>query len=220
MKGRRIRGLRGFGAKKEEAIGRGIRRYRERSNRMTRPQADAVLGSIAALFPDGQYAVAGSYRRGASTVGKIDIVTTTDRASLMDHLSAAADADDGGGLTLHRRCPGERQVHRPGPVRHRTPLRHRFRGVFSQARRCGARTGVPAGARRPRRLCERPPAGIRERRGGLRVPRHGNRPTGVARGPGRGRTRPQPRPPRPRRTSRPAGRPPCAHDRKRWPPVA
>ena len=92
VKGRRIRGLRGFGAKKEEAIGRGIRRYRERSNRMTRPQADAVLGSIAALFPDGQYAVAGSYRRGASTVGKIDIVTTTDRASLMDHLSAAADA--------------------------------------------------------------------------------------------------------------------------------
>lgn len=93
VKGRRIRGLRGFGAKKEEAIGRGIRRYRERSNRMTRPQADAVLGSVAALFPDGQYAVAGSYRRGASTVGKIDIVTTADRAALMARLQDAPGED-------------------------------------------------------------------------------------------------------------------------------
>ena len=93
VKGRRIRGLRGFGAKKEEAIGRGIRRYRERPDRMTRPQADAVLGSVAALFPDGQYAVAGSYRRGASTVGKIDIITTADRAALMDHLLAGPGED-------------------------------------------------------------------------------------------------------------------------------
>lgn len=95
VKGRRIRSLPGFGAKKEEAIGRGIRRYRERPDWMIRPEADAVLGSVAALFPDGQYAVAGSYRRGASTLRRIDIVTTADLAAFVDRLSTAGGAVTG-----------------------------------------------------------------------------------------------------------------------------
>lgn len=92
VKGRRIRALPGFGAKKEEAIGKGIKQFRRRSDRMTRPKADAVLASAAALFPDGQYTVAGSYRRGASTVGRIGIVTTEDRTAFMHRLQTAADA--------------------------------------------------------------------------------------------------------------------------------
>jgi DNA polymerase (family 10) len=92
LKGHRLRALQGFGAKKEEAIGRGIRQFRQRSDRLTRPQADAVIGSVAAFFPDGQYTVAGSYRRGASTIGRIDLVTTADRDALMHHLQAAGDA--------------------------------------------------------------------------------------------------------------------------------
>lgn len=78
-KGRRLRTIPGFGAKKEEAIAEGIRQFRERPDRMTRPQAGAVIARLAALFPDGQYTVAGSYRRGAVTVGKVRVVTTADR---------------------------------------------------------------------------------------------------------------------------------------------
>ncbi len=89
VKGHRIRALRGFGAKKEEAIKRGIRQFRQRSDRMTRPHADAVLDSVTALFPDGQYAVAGSYRRGAATVGRIELVATGDRNALVHRLRAA-----------------------------------------------------------------------------------------------------------------------------------
>ena len=186
VKGRRIRGLRGFGAKKEEAIGRGIRRYRERSNRMTRPQADAVLGSIAALFPDGQYAVAGSYRRGASTVGKIDIVTTTDRASLMDHLSAAADAvagENDGAVSLS--IGGARvNVRFTDPDRYGTELLCATGSGAFLARL--AAVALEQGYRlEPGGLVDskRPPAGIRAKRRSS-VPRHGNRPAGVARGPG------------------------------------
>ena len=78
VKSNRIRRLPGFGAKREEAIRQGIDRFRRRSDRMTRPQADAVLDSVAALFPDGNYVVAGSYRRGASTVGRVVVVATGD----------------------------------------------------------------------------------------------------------------------------------------------
>jgi len=91
VKGRRLRALKGFGPKKEAAIERGIRQFRRRSDGMTRPQADAVLAGVAALFPDGQYAVAGSYRRGASTVDGLAIVAAGDRAALVRRLFAVAD---------------------------------------------------------------------------------------------------------------------------------
>uniref|UniRef100_UPI000B21DF30 helix-hairpin-helix domain-containing protein n=1 Tax=Methanoculleus chikugoensis TaxID=118126 RepID=UPI000B21DF30 len=58
--GHRLRALSGFGAKKEEAIRRGIEQFRKRSNRMTRPQADAVLAAL----PDGRYMVAGELPAG------------------------------------------------------------------------------------------------------------------------------------------------------------
>ncbi|MDV4344091.1 DNA polymerase/3'-5' exonuclease PolX [Methanoculleus sp. YWC-01] len=89
VKGHRIRALPGFGAKKERAISRGIRQFRQRSDRMTRPQADGVLASVAALFMDGEYVAAGSYRRGSSTIGRLEIVAAEDRDALADHLSSA-----------------------------------------------------------------------------------------------------------------------------------
>jgi DNA polymerase (family 10) len=89
VKGHRIRALPGFGAKKETAISRGIRQFRQRSDRMTRPQADGVLASVAALFMDGECVAAGSYRRGSSTIGRLEIVAAGDRDALADHLSSA-----------------------------------------------------------------------------------------------------------------------------------
>ncbi|NMA09619.1 MAG: PHP domain-containing protein [Methanomicrobiales archaeon] len=80
VKGRRLRALSGFGAKKEATIRRGIEQFRRRSNRMTRPQADAVLAAL----PDGQYTVAGSYRRGSSTVGRLTVVALNGRAGTLE----------------------------------------------------------------------------------------------------------------------------------------
>ena len=94
VRGRRLRALRGFGPKREEAIERGIRQFRRRSNRITRPQADAVLAGVAALLCDGRYAVAGSYRRGASTVDGLAIVATGDRAAFARRV-AAGESEDG-----------------------------------------------------------------------------------------------------------------------------
>ncbi|MCK9319095.1 helix-hairpin-helix domain-containing protein [Methanoculleus sp.] len=106
VKSHRVRALPGFGAKKEEAIQRGIREFRRRPDRMTRPQADAVLESAKALFPDGRYTVAGSYRRGASTVGGIVVVATGDANAVMRRPGATGSAGvvslplDGAGLKI------------------------------------------------------------------------------------------------------------------------
>ncbi|MDD3071511.1 MAG: helix-hairpin-helix domain-containing protein [Methanoculleus horonobensis] len=91
VKGRRLRNLPGFGSKKEETIARGIRQYRSRPDRMTRPAAEAVLARIKAILPAGQCAVAGSYRRGAATVGRVAVVTTADRAAFADSVAAAGE---------------------------------------------------------------------------------------------------------------------------------
>ena len=79
VRGRRLRTLPGFGARKEEAIRRGIEQFRRMPDRMTRPQADAVLAEVAVVLPGDRYTVAGSYRRGVSTIGRLAIVVTGDR---------------------------------------------------------------------------------------------------------------------------------------------
>ncbi|BBL68867.1 helix-hairpin-helix domain-containing protein [Methanoculleus chikugoensis] len=89
VKGHRLRALSGFGAKKEEAIRRGIEQFRKRSNRMTRPQADAVLAAL----PDGRYMVAGSYRRGSSTVGRLAIVVAGNGSAAGDRIPTDAVVD-------------------------------------------------------------------------------------------------------------------------------
>ena len=74
VRGRRLREIRGFGAKREKAIGRAIRRYREREDVMSRPEADALLKEVAAHLPGVGWVVAGDYRRGAATIDEVDVV--------------------------------------------------------------------------------------------------------------------------------------------------
>ena len=75
-KGRRIRSLKGFGEKKEQGFLKSIALYRAAGGRMNRMEAEAVVNKLAGSLTSGTWIVAGSYRRGKSTIGDIDIVTT------------------------------------------------------------------------------------------------------------------------------------------------
>jgi DNA polymerase (family 10) len=74
-KGHRIRAIKGFGEKKEEGFLKSISIYREQSGRMNRLEADAVAGKIRPILDPGTFEFAGSYRRGKSSIGDIDVVT-------------------------------------------------------------------------------------------------------------------------------------------------
>jgi len=66
--------------------------YRDQSGRMNREEADAVAGKIRPVLEPGTYEFAGSYRRGKSSVGDIDVVTTESPDRLNPRLRAIADA--------------------------------------------------------------------------------------------------------------------------------
>ncbi|WP_440949435.1 DNA polymerase/3'-5' exonuclease PolX [Methanosphaerula subterraneus] len=87
----RVSTLKGFGAKKEEELLKAIARHRRSTGRMTRVQAEAVLAGVAALLTDGTYTVAGSFRRGRSTIGDLDIVSTEAPAVVNPRLVVRAD---------------------------------------------------------------------------------------------------------------------------------
>lgn len=87
----RVSTLKGFGAKKEEELLKAIAHHRRSTGRMTRVQAEAVLAGVAALLTDGTYTVAGSFRRGRSTIGDLDIVSTEAPAVVNPRLVARAD---------------------------------------------------------------------------------------------------------------------------------
>jgi DNA polymerase (family 10) len=72
---RRIRALKGFGAKKEDDILKAIAEAREGAGRMNRAEAERLAAALTAAIPGDSW-VAGSLRRGRSTIGDIDIVTT------------------------------------------------------------------------------------------------------------------------------------------------
>lgn len=74
--GRRLRSLKGFGEKKEQGFLKSIARYRGASGRMSRLEAEAVVNKLSSSFIPGTWMIAGSYRRGKSTIGDIDIITT------------------------------------------------------------------------------------------------------------------------------------------------
>ena len=78
VRGRRLREVRGFGAKREKAIGKATRRYREREDVITRPEADTLLKRVAAHLSGMEWVVAGGYRRGAATIDKVEIVAIGD----------------------------------------------------------------------------------------------------------------------------------------------
>ncbi|MDG6258069.1 MAG: DNA polymerase/3'-5' exonuclease PolX [Methanomicrobiaceae archaeon] len=90
-RGHRLRSMRGFGEKKEAEILRSIARHRQQSGRMRRDQAEEVIDSVTAVLPPDSYIVAGSFRRGKSTVGDIDIVSIAPAASVNRLLFTVAD---------------------------------------------------------------------------------------------------------------------------------
>lgn len=113
----RIRAVKGFGAKKEENILRAIDRFQQKNGRMTRAEADAIVNTATGVLLPGTFTVAGSYRRGLSTVGDIDIVTLEERDAVRPRLTAVADEviDDGSRKTSLR--IGGRRV----DIRYATP---------------------------------------------------------------------------------------------------
>ncbi|MGC9436048.1 MAG: DNA polymerase/3'-5' exonuclease PolX [Methanomicrobiales archaeon] len=90
-RGHRIRALSGFGPKKERMILRAIERQRQSQDRMTRPEAESVIELVMEAFSPGGTRVAGSFRRGAGTVGDIDVVTTDGPDEANRRLSGIAD---------------------------------------------------------------------------------------------------------------------------------
>lgn len=90
-RGRRIRSLRGFGEKKEQGFLRSISLYRSAGNRMNRLEAEDVISRVAISLPPGTWVVAGSYRRGKSTIGDIDIVTSGSPSSVNPKLRDIVD---------------------------------------------------------------------------------------------------------------------------------
>jgi DNA polymerase (family 10) len=90
-RGHRLRSMRGFGEKREAEILHSIAHYRQRSGRMRRDQAEQVIDTVTAVFAPGSYAVAGSFRRGKSTVGDIDIVSVASPATMNPLLASVAD---------------------------------------------------------------------------------------------------------------------------------
>lgn len=108
-KGHRIRAIRGFGEKKEEGFLKSIAMYRDQSGRMNRLEADAVAGKIRPILDHGTYEFAGSYRRGKSSIGDIDVVTTELPGRLNPKLrTIAEEVIDAGDRKTSLRILGKR----------------------------------------------------------------------------------------------------------------
>lgn len=106
---RRIRALPGFGERKEEKFLRAISFYRQKSGRMNRLEAETVVKRVTEVFSPGTYKVAGSYRRGKSTIGDIDIVTVESPSAINPRLGhIAEEIIDEGEKKTSLRCNGKR----------------------------------------------------------------------------------------------------------------
>jgi len=86
----RVRELKGFGEKTEEAILAGIPFAATTSERIYWSEADryvqSLVASLAVCPAAGRIAPAGSYRRGRETVADVDLlVESSDPAAVMDH---------------------------------------------------------------------------------------------------------------------------------------
>jgi len=103
-RGHRIRAVRGFGPRKEEAFLEAIENYRQPRARMTRLFADQVIEGIRGVFAEGTFVVAGSNRRKKSTIGDIDIVTVDSPPSVNSRIRQIAEEviDEGDKKTSFR----------------------------------------------------------------------------------------------------------------------
>jgi DNA polymerase (family 10) len=88
---RRIRAVKGFGEKKESEFLKSIARHRASGTRMTLDEADAVVARATSVLTPGTFEVAGSYRRGKSTVGDIDIATRESPQAVNSRVRSVAD---------------------------------------------------------------------------------------------------------------------------------
>jgi DNA polymerase (family 10) len=88
---RRIRAVKGFGEKKESEFLKSIARLRASATRMTRDQAEAVVARATSVLTPGKFEVAGSYRRGKSTVGDIDIAAMESPQAVNSRVRSIAD---------------------------------------------------------------------------------------------------------------------------------
>jgi DNA polymerase (family 10) len=91
-----VRQLKGFGAKTEETILKGLAIATCGTKRLLWPEADVIARSLTEHFKScpavEQLALAGSYRRGKETVGDLDIlVTATDIGAVMDRFAGYAE---------------------------------------------------------------------------------------------------------------------------------
>jgi DNA polymerase (family 10) len=87
---KRVRGLKGFGVKTEQAILAGLAIAEQANRRMTRDQADQLVESLRTYLQScptiERLEFAGSYRRGKETVGDIDILAVSRQpAEVMNH---------------------------------------------------------------------------------------------------------------------------------------
>lgn len=105
----RIRTLPGFGEKRERELLEAISRYRSRGRRMTRLEADAIVAEISPDFAGYSFEIAGSYRRGMSTVGDIDIVTIAPAGIVNARMQRPGlDLLEEGESKTSLRCRGQR----------------------------------------------------------------------------------------------------------------
>ncbi|MBI4425455.1 MAG: DNA polymerase/3'-5' exonuclease PolX [Elusimicrobia bacterium] len=100
---RRIRDLKGFGEKTEEAILRGLDRLEREGRRVlwaeARPYAEALTARLEETRGVGRVEAAGSYRRRRETVGDLDVLAAcADAGAVMDRLASY----DGVGRVLAR----------------------------------------------------------------------------------------------------------------------
>lgn len=108
-RGHRIRAVRGFDEKKEEKFLKSISSFRQRSDRMNRLEAEGVISRVTEVLLPTTFEVAGSYRRGKSTIGDIDIVTTEPAALLNPRLrTVAEEIIDEGEKKTSLRCQNKR----------------------------------------------------------------------------------------------------------------
>ena len=225
----KIRALKGFGPKAEEAILANLRLdgAGERPARIVLSRALAVGEPLVAALREHPAAIdvelAGSARRMTDTVKDLDVIATATDPLALARAAAALDlVEEAGTVVRSRRAaadahrdPRRPEDRRARPVRKPAPAPDRLQAAQHGA----ARRGCPQGPARvrvrgPRRRHRRDPP-LRHRAGGVRTARAGVHRARAAREPGRARGRRRGHAPEADRDLRPARRPALPHDRVR-----